>query len=271
MKKYCFIIIAALAVASCSNFGKKLTKDEAKEYGEIGYADIVSAIVQGYETRWKEGGPEGLGLSPVYSYCSPLAGFAMADINGDDVEELLIGDSFEDGTVALYDIFTINMKDGSLIHLAKGGERDRYSVAGGGIIVEEGSNSAEDSFRKGFRIKNGKLVEVNGWEETAMALEIEKFSKLVDAVCGGFTGQREISEEEMEMFRSVTGEGEMVFTPLSVSTQVVAGTNYRFYCRYEDTSKDAGDETRSGHCFVKIFKPLPGQGDPKLSDIETCE
>lgn len=268
MKKYCLVIITALAVASCSNFGKRLTKEEAKDYGETGYADIVSTIVQGYESRWKEGGPEELGLSPVYSYCSPLAGFAMADIDGDDVEELLIGDTFEDGSVVLYDIFTINIKDGSLIHLAKGGERDRFSVTGGGIIVEEGSNSAEDSFRKGYRIKNGELVEVNGWEETSMVLEMKNFNELVDAVCGGFTAQREISEEEMEMFRSVTGEGDMVFTPLSVSTQVVAGTNYRFYCRYEDTSKDASDETRSGHCFVKIFKPLPGQGNPTLSEIE---
>lgn len=78
-------------------------------------------------------------------------------------------------------------------------------------------------------------------------------------LCGGFTDQREITAEEMEMFKTVTGEGDLVLTPLSVSTQVVAGLNYKFWCRYEDPA------TGSGHCWVKIYRPL--QGDPTLTSI----
>lgn len=82
-----------------------------------------------------------------------------------------------------------------------------------------------------------------------------------EPLCGGYTEQREPTEMEMEMFSAVTGTGEMTLTPLSVSTQVVAGTNYKFWCRYQD--KDAG-----GHCWVVIFKPLPGRGEPELTSIQ---
>ena len=79
-------------------------------------------------------------------------------------------------------------------------------------------------------------------------------------LCGGYTAQRELTEEEMALFRSVTGTGDMTFTPLSVSTQVVAGLNYKFWCRYEDKVHDA-----SGHCWIVIYKDL--QGNASLSSI----
>lgn len=80
-------------------------------------------------------------------------------------------------------------------------------------------------------------------------------------LCGGYTEQRELTEEEFAMFNSVTGSGDMSFTPLSVATQVVAGINYRFWCRYQD-------KENSGHCYVLIYKPLPGQGEPRLTSID---
>ena len=77
----------------------------------------------------------------------------------------------------------------------------------------------------------------------------------------------------MKMFRSATGDGDVAYTPLSVSTQVVAGTNYRFYCRFEDTSdgiqrKAADEGDKYGYCQVTIFKPLPGRGEPTVTSIE---
>lgn len=80
-------------------------------------------------------------------------------------------------------------------------------------------------------------------------------------ICGGYTEQREPTNDEIEMFRSVTASEEASYTPLSVSTQVVAGTNCRFWCRYQDAES-------SGHCWITIFKPLPGQGAPRITSIE---
>ena len=91
---------------------------------------------------------------------------------------------------------------------------------------------------------------------------------------GAFGDQREIEQEEMEMFRKATASDSLVvYTPLSVSTQVVAGTNYKFWCRFEDKSdgiqrKAADDSDKYGYCWIKIFKPLPGQGEPKVTSNE---
>ena len=79
-------------------------------------------------------------------------------------------------------------------------------------------------------------------------------------LCGGYTGQREPTEEEFALFRHVTGSGDTVYTPLSVSTQVVAGLNYKFWCRYEDSL-----HCTAGHCWIVIYKDL--QGGATLSSI----
>ena len=264
-----FLLGASILVLTAC--GPHMTKEEVIDYGEIGFSDIISYIVVGYQTNWEDMDPKEMNLSPVYTYSSKYAGFTKTDIDGDGFDELLIGDQFEDGSYALYDIYCFNKKNASLIHLASGGERDRFVITGNGTIVETGSNSADDSFSKGFIVKNDKLVEVNGWEESLMEVHLEKFSDLAEPqqLCGGYTQQREPTDEEMEMFKFVTGTGDIVYTPLSVSTQVVAGTNYRFYCRFEDTGDGiADDNDKYGYCWLTIFKPLPGQGVPRLVSID---
>lgn len=78
---------------------------------------------------------------------------------------------------------------------------------------------------------------------------------------GGYTTPRDVTESEAEMFRKVTGNEDMVLTPSAVSTQVVAGTNYLFFCTYTD--RVTGE---TGRCKVVIYKDL--QGKTKLSRIE---
>lgn len=78
---------------------------------------------------------------------------------------------------------------------------------------------------------------------------------------GGYTTPRDLTKSELEMFRNVTGTGDMVLTPSAVSTQVVAGTNYLFFCTYTDNTTGS-----TGRCKVVIYKDL--QGETKLSKIE---
>ena len=273
MKRIIIITATILTIAGCgSRSGRNASEENMIENGKIGYADIVSFLVQGFQCGWDGMSPEDQGLSPVYSYCSEYAGYAIRDINGDGIDELLIGDCFEDGLYSLYDIYTINPDDGSLIHLAKGGERDRFMVNGAGVITEAGSNSAADSFCKGFIIRNGHLEEVLSWEDDALTLEFDNISALAheaeQPLCGGYTGEREPNDEEYQLFREVTDTMEgMTFTPLTVRTQVVAGINYRFYCRFSDGS----EENNPSHCWLTIYKPLPGQGEPKVTSIEKVQ
>ena len=81
-----------------------------------------------------------------------------------------------------------------------------------------------------------------------------------EQLCGGYTDQREPSDNEMALFRQVTASQSTSYTPLSVSTQVVAGLNYKFWCRYEDSASG-----ESGHCWVLIYKDL--QGNATLTGV----
>lgn len=269
MKRIIATMTAGLLLASCGS-QPKLTKAEVIDYGEIGFSDIVSYIVVGYQSHWEEMNPDEMGLSSVYCYCSPYCGFCRKDIDGDGIPELLIGDKFEDGSTVLYDIYTIHPETASLIHLASGGERDRFTVTESGTIIEEGSNSASDSFTKAYRIKKGKLVEMKATtlENCPLDIDITTFASLANRnsqLCGGYSEVREPDEDEYRMFREVTDKMEgLTFTPLTVQTQVVAGINYKFYCRFCDGS----EEYSPGHCYLTIYKPLPGQGEPAVTSIE---
>ena len=103
----------------------------------------------------------------------------------------------------------------------------------------------------------GKLLNNSSEDEIGYFLNSGEDSR---PVCGGYTDQREPSEEEIEMFHKVTGGGSVTYTPQSVSTQVVAGLNYKFRCTYADSADGS-----SGHCWVTIYKPL--QGDPEMTGI----
>lgn len=71
-------------------------------------------------------------------------------------------------------------------------------------------------------------------------------------ICGGYTDPRAPEDEELAMFYALADGGETEFTPEAVSTQVVAGINYKFLCRF------ASADGSNGLCYVTIYKPLSG-------------
>ncbi len=74
---------------------------------------------------------------------------------------------------------------------------------------------------------------------------------------GGYTEQRELTAEDTALFDGVmaqAGDGK-VYEPVSVATQVVAGTNYCFKTNVTD-----GDETYEANIY--IFEPLPSDAVP---------
>ena len=79
-----------------------------------------------------------------------------------------------------------------------------------------------------------------------------------------YTGQRPLEASDRELFRrATTGMTGVSYTPESVATQVVAGTNYRFICTAKTTTP--GLETYEAEIIV--FQPLPGQGEAKIAKI----
>jgi len=140
-----------------------------------GYDDRISYIVEGYQMHWDGFSPENLELSYIYKYESPSGAFVKYDLDGDGTEDLLMGDQFENGDYQIYDIFTFDKTTGDIIHLFCGGERDWCIVNRDGVIVETGSNSADDSFTKYYVLKKLKLKKVKPVTIDPLALKMDKF------------------------------------------------------------------------------------------------
>ncbi|MCQ2120884.1 MAG: hypothetical protein MJY78_03510 [Fibrobacter sp.] len=85
-------------------------------------------------------------------------------------------------------------------------------------------------------------------------------SSATNAIVGSYSGYRELSEDEKSFFEEVVkGYEKELFDPELVSTQVVAGINYRFLCSMKD-----GNATSK--VIVTIYKPL--SGDSKITSVE---
>lgn len=165
------VIAAAVALGAFVMFRHRHKVDYMEFFG-IGYSDMISFVVQGYQCHWQNMSPESMDLSPVYAYESEFGAFIEYDIDGDGVGELLMGEQAEDGSYQIYDIFTFNRRNGETIQLFSGGERDWCTLGGNGIIIENGSNSAFESFTKYWKLKNRKLKVADAADVSGTAPEI---------------------------------------------------------------------------------------------------
>ena len=87
----------------------------------------------------------------------------------------------------------------------------------------------------------------------------------IGQISGGYTEQRDLTSEELEIFNeAMEDRAGNNFEPLKVSTQVVAGTKYNFYCKSSPVTYPASTEYE--YVYVYIFKPL-GDGKPTITEI----
>ena len=118
-----------------------------------------------------------------------------------------------------------------------------------------------------YGISNKRITAENGAEVAAK--EVESFfadletGKTDEMLLGGYSEQRPLTAEDSAVFAEATKDyAYLSLKPLSVATQVVAGTNYLFVC---EMKAFGGPATQTN---VKIFKPLPGQGAAELIIVE---
>ena len=82
-----------------------------------------------------------------------------------------------------------------------------------------------------------------------------------EKMVGAYSEARELTAADSAVFNVAMADyGYLNLTPVSVSTQVVAGVNYIFNCN------GAGPGGQASSCQVLIFKPL--DGDPYLKSVE---
>ena len=118
-----------------------------------------------------------------------------------------------------------------------------------------------------YGISNKRITAENGVEVAAK--EVESFfanletGKTDEMLLGGYSEQRPLTAEDSAAFAEATKDyAYLSLKPLSVATQIVAGTNYLFVC---EMKAFGGPATQTN---VKIFKPLPGRGAAELIVVE---
>ncbi len=81
---------------------------------------------------------------------------------------------------------------------------------------------------------------------------------------GAYTPFHCVDADEKKLFNEVMDKFVGVgYDPVAVATQVVAGTNYKYFCNAKIVYPDSPNYT----AMVIIYKPLPGEGDPHLTEI----
>ena len=116
-------------------------------------------------------------------------------------------------------------------------------------------------------VSNKRMSKDDG--DSIAKAEVETFlanlaaGKTDEMLMGGFSEQRPLTAEDSAVFATATKDyGYLQLQPLSVSTQVVAGTNYLFLCTMSGFNRPPTET------MVKIFRPLPGRGEPELIVVE---
>ena len=118
-----------------------------------------------------------------------------------------------------------------------------------------------------YGISNKRITAEGGVEkakeEVATFFANLETGKTEEMLVGGFSEQRPLTAEDSAVFAAATKDyAYLGLKPLSVSTQVVAGMNYLFVC---EMKAFGGPATQTN---VKIFKPLPGRGEPEMIVVE---
>ena len=118
-----------------------------------------------------------------------------------------------------------------------------------------------------YGISNKRITAENG--DSVARAEVETFvanletGKTDEMLLGGFSEQRPLTAEDSAAFAEATKDyAYLGLKPLSVATQIVAGTNFLFVC---EMNAFGGPAVQTN---VKIFKPLPGQGAAELIVVE---
>lgn len=82
---------------------------------------------------------------------------------------------------------------------------------------------------------------------------------------GGWSSKKRMDSKAKELFNKMLDKHPLVgvkYTPWAYSTQVVAGTNYKFYC----TTETMSHRSRRGQAVIQVYVDLDGDIDePKIT------
>lgn len=140
------------------------------DYGAA-YASVLTAYRDALAANAGEGDLMGAGLSVLCIYAGEdkpaCVGYCFADLDGDGVNELLIGqisgDEFTDKVI--FDAYTLD--DGAPVQLFQSRERARYYLCGDNTVALEGSSGADSSDSELYAVSGGALTAISGTPDSA--------------------------------------------------------------------------------------------------------
>lgn len=161
---------------------KELFDEETQETTDVDYG-VYDDFICRLKTEISEESWDSLydyvekhGLSyELYPYINDdygiTAGYLQTDIDGDGVDELILGTTSPDTTESgepwsynnddqIYDLFTI--RDGKLLHVIEGWCRNRYYICGDGVIANEGSGGSATGELMFYKYNKGEMELIEG-------------------------------------------------------------------------------------------------------------
>ena len=251
-KTFAFAFSMAISAGSC------LSAFAAEESDVKSNNELYSPIILAVKTRVDEGffnypedkiessgiiidntqGYSGIWYMPFAEITADKTGYAIADINGDGIDELAVGGVDEEGNGTIYDLYT--QHNGEVFHIASAGERDRFSAVRGNTIVEAGSNGAEKSWISFLDIAETQFKYI-----AAYKIEGDKVYKLQVA-----PPYENINDHEAGIW-SVTDEN-----PMDFSYQPIKFTPF----------SEIKEETPNADTLVLLKANIAGQGQISYTD-----
>lgn len=154
---------------------------------EQAYAVVIGEYYTALEQRWKGAELMEDGLNYMAADCygdEPLEnlGYAIVDLDGDGVQELLIGpikaDEFFDNMI--FSLYTLD-ENGVNKLVFDGTERNRYYYAGENRFANQGSSAYNDSFDTTVKLEEGEMIDMTYTTapEDYVQLELTPFSQWV--------------------------------------------------------------------------------------------
>lgn len=138
------------------------TKEEFQVVNKTGYPqydELIELIVNIKDTsEYPRKVYEENGICDIFGVYDTFesSGFYLVDLDGDGVEELLLGENgFKGPSGIIFMIYTI--RDGELVKVCSGGERDTYMLCEGNYIMEDLSGGAAYGATAYYTFEDSKL------------------------------------------------------------------------------------------------------------------
>lgn len=154
---------------------------------EQAYAVVIGEYYTALEQRWNGADLMEDGLNYMAADCygdEPLEnlGYAIVDLDGDGIQELLIGpikaDEFFDKMI--FSLYTLD-ENGVNKLVFDGTERNRYYYAGKNRFANLGSSAFNDSFETTVKLEEGEMIDMTYTTAPAdyVQMELTPFSQWV--------------------------------------------------------------------------------------------